>query len=275
MCTRSRECLIRQLLLYAIPIFASLGVFLFGYDQGSMPRHHCEEIYNVMNGIITGSHFNVFFEGPTSIETGSMVAILEISVFGREHSVGAETGMLYVAATSLVAGQVGDMIGRKGTLLLGALIFTIGSTVRTSTSGFIVMLIGRIMSGFGVGLLSCIVYQTIDQMTVIMLNSPTPDSQPSSKHTPEKSRQPSMSEEDQQAYWQNIEHMNQLLATFLNTLLELAIKSRGPNVEADLLDLSKVTHQLYKDMKAARKHDAFNACVSAVAANKTAHTMVG
>ncbi|KIY51546.1 general substrate transporter [Fistulina hepatica ATCC 64428] len=125
----SRKRLVGQPLLYAISIFASLGVFLFGYDQG------------VMSGIITSSQFNAFFKGPSSIETGSMVAILEIGAF----------------ATSLAAGQVGDIIGRKGTLFLGALVFTIGGAVQTFTTGFIVMLIGRIVSGFGVGLLSTIV----------------------------------------------------------------------------------------------------------------------
>ncbi|KAF9819938.1 hypothetical protein IEO21_01799 [Rhodonia placenta] len=67
--TRSRSRLVGQPLLYAISVFASLGVFLFGYDQG------------VMSGVITGPHFRKFFNSPGAIEVGTMVAVLEIGAF--------------------------------------------------------------------------------------------------------------------------------------------------------------------------------------------------
>jgi len=121
--------LVGQPLLYAISIFASLGVFLFGYDQG------------VMSGIITGPYFRNFFNFPTALELGTMVAVLEVGAF----------------ITSIVAGRVGDGIGRKGTLFIGALVFTVGGVVQTFTLGFWSMVIGRVISGFGVGLLSTIV----------------------------------------------------------------------------------------------------------------------
>ncbi|KAI0053369.1 general substrate transporter [Auriscalpium vulgare] len=125
----SRRKLVGQPLLYSITAFASLGVFLFGYDQG------------VMSGIITGPHFRKFFNTPTSVETGTMVAVLEIGAF----------------ITSLAAGRVGDVIGRRGTLFIGAIVFGIGGAIQTLTTGFFMMVVGRIISGFGVGLLSTIV----------------------------------------------------------------------------------------------------------------------
>jgi len=118
-----------QPLLYAISIFASLGVFLFGYDQG------------VMSGIITGPHFRRYFNYPNAIELGTMVAVLEVGAF----------------FTSVAAGRVGDLIGRKGTLFVGAVVFTIGGIIQTFTTGFWTMIAGRLISGFGVGLLSTIV----------------------------------------------------------------------------------------------------------------------
>ncbi|KAF8881183.1 general substrate transporter [Mucidula mucida] len=121
--------LVGQPLLYAVSVFASLGVFLFGYDQG------------VMSGIITGPHFISFFGTPGPIAVGSMVAVLEVGAF----------------ITSVAAGRIGDIIGRKGTLFIGALVFTVGGAVQTFTTGFAVMVIGRFISGFGVGLLSTIV----------------------------------------------------------------------------------------------------------------------
>ncbi|KAG6329939.1 hypothetical protein ID866_9149 [Astraeus odoratus] len=125
----SRRRLVGQPLLYAISIFASLGVFLFGYDQG------------VMSGIITGPYFRQFFNSPGPIEIGTMVAVLELGAL----------------ATSIAAGRVGDIIGRKGTLFVGALVFTIGGAIQTFTTGFYSMIVGRVISGFGVGLLSTIV----------------------------------------------------------------------------------------------------------------------
>ncbi|KAJ6622568.1 general substrate transporter [Mycena sp. CBHHK59/15] len=124
-----RPRLVGQPLLYAISVFASLGVFLFGYDQG------------VMSGIITGPHFIEYFHAPGSVKIGSMVAVLEVGAF----------------VTSLAAGRIGDIIGRKGTLFIGALVFTVGGAIQTFTSGFGVMVLGRVVSGFGVGLLSTIV----------------------------------------------------------------------------------------------------------------------
>ncbi|KAF8167791.1 hypothetical protein B0H34DRAFT_683053 [Crassisporium funariophilum] len=121
--------LVGRPLLYGISVFASLGVFLFGYDQG------------VMSGIITGTYFRKYFDYPGPFEIGTMVAVLEVGAF----------------ITSVAAGRIGDMIGRKGTLGVGAVIFTIGGAIQTFTIGFWSMVVGRIISGFGVGLLSTIV----------------------------------------------------------------------------------------------------------------------
>ncbi|KAF8594102.1 MFS general substrate transporter, partial [Ceratobasidium sp. AG-I] len=116
-------------LIYAITCFASLGVFLFGYDQG------------VMSGIITGPQFKAYFKQPDSYHIGTMVAILEVGAF----------------ITSIAAGRVADIIGRRKTLFSGAVVFVVGGAVQTFTTGFEVMVLGRIFSGFGVGLLSTIV----------------------------------------------------------------------------------------------------------------------
>lgn len=58
------------------------------------------------------------------------------------------------AVTALAAGRVGDIIGRKGTLFSGAVVFTIGGAIQTWSTGYYLMIIGRIVSGLGVGLLS-------------------------------------------------------------------------------------------------------------------------
>lgn len=56
--------------------------------------------------------------------------------------------------TSIAAGRVADIIGRRMTLFWGAAVFTIGGAIQTGTTGYVMMVLGRIISGFGVGLLS-------------------------------------------------------------------------------------------------------------------------
>ncbi|KAF2826468.1 hypothetical protein CC86DRAFT_467162 [Ophiobolus disseminans] len=116
-------------LMYFTSIFVSLGVFLFGYDQG------------VMSGIITGYYFKDYFNQPTAAEVGTMVAILEVGAF----------------ISSLVVGRIGDVLGRRRTILYGSLIFIVGGALQTFANGMPMMLLGRIIAGLGVGTLSTIV----------------------------------------------------------------------------------------------------------------------
>jgi len=127
--TPRRPKLVGQALLYAVSIFASLGVFLFGYDQG------------VMSGIITGPYFRSYFNQPSRWALGNMVAILEIGAL----------------CTSLASGRIGDIIGRRRTLLIGACIFVIGGAVQAFAGSYTTLIVGRLVSGAGVGLLSTIV----------------------------------------------------------------------------------------------------------------------
>lgn len=72
---------------------------------------------------------------------GAMVAILEIGAF----------------CSSLVVGRLGDIIGRRKTILYGSIIFFTGGALQTSANGISMMLLGRIIAGVGVGMLSTIV----------------------------------------------------------------------------------------------------------------------
>jgi MFS family permease len=70
-----------------------------------------------------------------------MVAILEIGAF----------------CSSLVVGRIGDIIGRRKTILYGSMIFFIGGALQSFANGMPMMLLGRITAGVGVGMLSTIV----------------------------------------------------------------------------------------------------------------------
>lgn len=116
-------------LLYFVSLFVSLGVFLFGYDQG------------VMSGIIIGPHFLEYFNYPSPAKIGTMVAILEVGAL----------------VSSLCIGRLGDLWGRRRTILYGAIVFTVGGLMQTFAFAFWVLLVGRVISGLGVGMLSTIV----------------------------------------------------------------------------------------------------------------------
>lgn len=116
-------------LLLFVTCFASLGVFMFGYDQG------------VMSGIITHPAFQADFHDPSAAQLGTMVAVLEIGAF----------------LTSLLSGVLADRYGRKAVLGMGALLFMGGGLIQTCAVGYRIMVVGRVIAGLGVGFLTMIV----------------------------------------------------------------------------------------------------------------------
>ena len=89
----------------------------------------------------SGPYFKDYFNQPSRAAVGTMVAILEVGAF----------------CSSLIVGKVGDIIGRKKTILYGSMIFFVGGACQTLATGMPMMLLGRIIAGFGVGMLSTIV----------------------------------------------------------------------------------------------------------------------
>ncbi|SCU95661.1 LANO_0E10968g1_1 [Lachancea nothofagi CBS 11611] len=116
-------------LLYFTSVFVSLGVFLFGYDQG------------VMSGVITGPIFKDYFDDPSRAAIGNMVSILEIGAL----------------ISSLMVGRLGEKWGRRRTIRYGSFIFIVGGLIQTSALRMSHLIVGRVISGLGVGLLSTIV----------------------------------------------------------------------------------------------------------------------
>lgn len=70
-----------------------------------------------------------------------MVAILEVGAF----------------VASLSVGRIGDVIGRRRTILYGSIIFFVGGAFQAFATGMPMMIFGRIIAGLGVGALSTIV----------------------------------------------------------------------------------------------------------------------
>ncbi|KAM5346642.1 hypothetical protein ACJ41O_009647 [Fusarium nematophilum] len=107
--------------------FAAIGSFLFGYDSG------------VMTDVIASAHFQNYFD---TTDTSSIVGAINSTFNG-----GAVFGALF-------GGVIMDRFGRKMTIGIGAAICTVGGIFQAAAYHLAMMLIGRIIAGFAVGLLS-------------------------------------------------------------------------------------------------------------------------
>lgn len=104
----------------------------------------------------SGWYFRDYFDQPSRATIGTVVAILEIGAF----------------VASLLVGRIGDLIGRRKTILYGSLVFFIGGAFQTFATSMPVMMVGRVVAGLGVGALSTIVpvYQSEISVRLIHCN---------------------------------------------------------------------------------------------------------
>ncbi|EGW34286.1 uncharacterized protein SPAPADRAFT_148933 [Spathaspora passalidarum NRRL Y-27907] len=121
--------LVGNALLNFTSIFVSLGVFLFGFEQG------------LMSSLITNKYFKDYYDNPTPAEIGIMIAILEIGALG----------------SSFIAGRVGDKTGRRKTIRVGSLIFVIGGIIQATSINILNLSVGRFISGIAIGFLTTII----------------------------------------------------------------------------------------------------------------------
>jgi SP family galactose:H+ symporter-like MFS transporter len=109
--------------VYLAAAFAGLGGLLFGYDTG----------------VISGAE--LFFKNDFSLT----VFALEVIVSGV--LAGAALG-------ALLGGRLADIFGRRTLLILTALIFAAGAILCAAATSPTILIVGRIIVGFGIGLSS-------------------------------------------------------------------------------------------------------------------------
>ncbi|KAK5131090.1 hypothetical protein LTR08_001308 [Meristemomyces frigidus] len=107
--------------------FAATGSFLFGYDAG------------VMTDVIASPNFLNYFN---TVPTSPIIGAINSTFSG-----GAVFG-------SLMGGLTMDRYGRKRTIQMGALIAAVGGILQCAAANLAMLLVGRIISGWAIGLMS-------------------------------------------------------------------------------------------------------------------------
>jgi len=119
--------------LVVLTFFAALGGFLFGYDTG--------------------------------VVSGAMIKVREdfsLSSTLQEAVVSVTVGAAALAAA--VGGPTSDLIGRKPTLLIASVVFTVGAIVMGVAWYAWILLIGRVVVGVGIGFAAMAVPMYIAEM---------------------------------------------------------------------------------------------------------------
>jgi sugar porter (SP) family MFS transporter len=124
--------------------FAAFGGILYGYDTGTI------------SGIIAMPAWLQIFGQPG---LGTQTADNP-----QAYGISAQTTSLVVSILSagtffgaLGAYPVGDYLGRKLGLILACLIFSVGVAFQVAASALPLFVVGRVIAGLGVGLVSCLV----------------------------------------------------------------------------------------------------------------------
>lgn len=115
--------------MYVVTLCCGLGFLLFGYDLG------------FMGGLATSSEFLNQFGNPGVCLLGFLISSYELE---------AMIGAFYIFF-------FGDRFGRKPNVMSGAGIISIGAIFQTSSFGVVQFLIGRVVSGFGLGMMTTVI----------------------------------------------------------------------------------------------------------------------
>ncbi|TVY18366.1 putative glucose transporter rco-3 [Lachnellula arida] len=134
---------------YLICAFAAFGGIFFGYDTGWM------------SGVLAMPYVITQYTGLPAPPGGTSDAAVklqgEFHLTARDQSL---TTSILSAGTffgAIIAGDVADFIGRRLTIILGCLIFTVGCILEIASTSLGLMVPGRFIAGLGVGFISAIV----------------------------------------------------------------------------------------------------------------------
>ncbi|KAL2024533.1 hypothetical protein VTK56DRAFT_7576 [Thermocarpiscus australiensis] len=134
---------------YLLCAFAAFGGIFLGYDTGWM------------SGVLGTPYFITLYTGVQfDYETGQPIGV-DRTEFGLPSSTKSLMTSILSCGTffgSLIAGDVADIIGRRPTIITGCAVFCVGCVFEVaSTNQLVLFVMGRLVSGLGVGFISAII----------------------------------------------------------------------------------------------------------------------
>ncbi|VUC37877.1 unnamed protein product [Clonostachys rosea] len=128
-------------LSFAIFIVAGVDLMLFGYDQG------------VMGGLLTLPSFNANFpEICTTPACTSGMSADEINHRSLIEGVSVSTYNLGCFAGAIAIMILGDILGRRKSILMGSIIMSVGAILQASAFCLTQFIVGRVICGVGNGI---------------------------------------------------------------------------------------------------------------------------
>ncbi|KAL3437117.1 general substrate transporter [Aspergillus tetrazonus] len=129
---------------YFMCAFAAFGGIFFGYDSG------------YINGVMAMDYFIHEFSGKVKAEyeaagnlSGYVISSSNKSLITSILSAGTFFG-------AIIAGDLADWFGRRTTIISGCGIFMVGVALQTASTTVALLVVGRLIAGFGVGFVSAI-----------------------------------------------------------------------------------------------------------------------
>lgn len=127
---------------YLMCAFSAFGGIFFGYDSG------------YISGVMGMNYFIEHFEHLDPSLAGDkdrfVLAAWKKSLITSILSAGTFFG-------AIIAGDLADFIGRRATVIIGCFIFIVGVILQTASTALALLVVGRLIAGFGVGFVSAII----------------------------------------------------------------------------------------------------------------------
>lgn len=131
---------------YMMCAFAAFGGIFFGFDSG------------YISGVLAMDYFISLFTGLPIPGPGASKAVQNAFVIPTPHK--SLIVSILSAGTffgAILAGDLADWFGRRTTVILGCIVYGLGCILQTASTGLGLLVVGRLIAGFGVGFVSAII----------------------------------------------------------------------------------------------------------------------
>jgi len=137
---------------YLMCAFAAFGGIFFGYDTGWMSG-----VFGMPYFIELYTHTPAPIYSPNDASAEAKAAYANYSLPSSQKSLLTSILSAGTFFGAIIAGDIADFIGRRATIIMGCGIFTIGCILEVASTTLAVMVVGRLIAGFGVGFISAVV----------------------------------------------------------------------------------------------------------------------